>query len=194
MVEDILKIEDDYFDISNISYIDDYVLVFFRNFDYRPNTSLNLTKPKYFKIESLVLRIDQEQIQNLFKKSEFDINYNISTDGYIKQFFLNIAIKIPLIIKPCKYSQDKYNIINSINFKDIYDKIFEVSEIDKDKFILVYTKKFYVAENNTMIKKFDYNSIYYYNCFYIIPHINIFYNYEKVDNKYLCELSGTIIN
>ncbi len=55
-------------------------------------------------------------------------------------------------------------------------------------------KNFNISEKNTNINTYNINKAQYYNYFYIIPQINILYNYEKIENKYLCELSGTIIN
>lgn len=194
MAENILKIKNDYFDISNISYLDDYVFVVLHNFDYRPNMPLNLTNPKFFNFEKNILKINHEDTNDLFNKNYLELNYDVSTDGFVKQFFFNFAIKLPYMYKPIKYSSDKYLIINSYNFMEIYDKIFELFEIDKNKFVIVYTKKFYTTIKNTMIKKYEENNYYFNSNYFIIPHINIYYNYEKVDNKYLCELSGTIIN
>jgi hypothetical protein len=194
MAENILKINNDYFDISKISYLNDYYILLFKNFDYRPNIPLDLTSNKYLNFESELFRINHENIIDLIRTTPIKINYNTSTDGYMRQIFPNIAIKIPIIFNPDHHSLNKFNILNSINFKEIYDYIFEMSEFDKNKYLYVYTKNYYSTKKNTMIKTFDKETSYFYNYFYFIPHINIFYNYEKVDNKYLCELTGTIIN
>jgi hypothetical protein len=194
MAENILKINNDYFDISKILNLDDYNIMLFKNFDYRPNMSLDLTNIKYFKFESNIYRINHEDIIDFIRTTPLQINYNTSADGCIRQIFPNIAIKIPNIFRLEYNTIDRYHILNSINLKEIYDHIFELSEFDKDKYIFVYTKNYYVSKKNTSIKTFDKDTAYFYNYYYIIPHINVFFNYEKVDNKYLCELSGTIIN
>ncbi len=189
MVENILKIDSDYFDISNIDDINDYNILLLKNFKHRPNMSLKLKDNK-------LTRINFEEINNI-RKIPIKINYNSTFNGYMTQIFPSIAIKIPNIFTTNHNSSDKINIFNSINLKEIYEYVFELSNFDKNNYVLCYTKNFNIPEKNTNINIYNINKAHYYNYynyFYVIPQINILYNYEKIENKYLCELSGTIIN
>lgn len=190
MNENILKINNDYFDISNISNLDNYLILIFKNFVYRSIMPIELTNIKYWNFESKLIKINYEDIENLIKMDQIQINFDTTYNGNNIQIFSNIAIKIPNIFRHNENLKNKCHILNSINLKEIYEHIFKISKFQKDKYIFVYTKDYYLSKKNM---DSDYNKLCLKNYLCIIPQINIYYDYEKVENKYLCELSGTVI-
>ena len=188
--DNILKYCDDFYYNLN-SYTDEF-LDTIKEFSLRPNNPIRKIGIPFFKT-------DTDNVNRILEK-EYDImpiklhtdQFNLTNKILMKQYFYNVALNIPSINSP-KIDNGLVKIYNSKNLDMVYKKILE-NIGNKENLYFVYTKRFYKSSSNNYIKYFDEYLMEKKNCYYIIPQINIYINYNKIENKLICELSGTIIN
>jgi len=188
--DNILKYCDDFYYNLN-SYTDEF-LDTIKEFSLRPNNPIRKIGIPFFKT-------DTDNVNRILEK-EYDImpiklhtdQFNLTNKILMKQYFYNVALNIPSINSP-KIDNGLVKIYNSKNLDMGYLAILE-NIGNKENLYFVYTKRFYKSSSNNYIKYFDEYLMEKKNCYYIIPQINIYINYNKIENKLICELSGTIIN
>ena len=187
----LIKIKDDYFNISTLT---DSSYKIMSEFGFRPNVPIRKTNLPFIKV-------DQEDIENFFYE---DKNYELYWDYFpinnkefshlsIQQNFINMAIKIPSILYPEVFENNIIKIFNSRNIENTYKKIIKEAGHDLNNIVLVYTKRFHFPDKYGGVK-FDESTINEKKCYYVIPQINIYNNYHMLENKFICELTGTIMS
>lgn len=190
--DNLTKIKDDYyFNFDNLTNKNVNII---NEFGLRPNIPIRKTNLPFIKV-------DQEDIELFYLEDKnyelywdyFPINNQEFSNMSIQQNFINMAIKIPSILFPEVYENNIVKIFNSKNLENCYKKIIKKANQNLDNIILVYTKRFYIPNKYSDIK-FDESKINKKKCYYIIPQINIYNNYHMLDNKYICELTGTIMS
>ncbi len=186
------KIKDDfYFNFDNLNN-QNYKIM--QEFGLRPNMPIR-------KSNLIFIEVEQEDIKSFYFK---DKNYSLYWDNFpinnqefshlnIQQNFINISVKIPAILHPEIYENNIVKIFNSKNLENCYRKIIQDAGHNLNNMILVYTKRFYLPDKYGGIK-FNEETVNNKGYFYIIPHINIYNNYHMLDNKFICELTGTIMS
>lgn len=174
--------------------LDEEYLEILNKFELRKNASIRKTSLPFIKIEqeNTINALNEDKNCELYW-DYFPINNQKFPQLSIQQNFMNIAIKVPSIMYPEINDKGIAKIFNSRNLLIPYEKIFEESGQNIDNMFLVFTKKFYLP-NNFGANKFSENKMNQNKCYYIIPHINIYNNYYKINNKFICELTGTIIS
>lgn len=187
----LIKIKDDYYDFDNLT---DKNFKIMSEFGFRPNVPIRKTNLPFIKV-------DQENIERFYLE---DKNYELYWDYFpinnqefshltIQQNFINMAIKIPSILYPEIYDNNVIKVFNSRNIENTYKKIIKDSGHNPDNMVMVYTKRFHVPYKYGEIK-FDEGLLNEKKCYYIIPQINIYNNYHMLDDKFICELTGTLMS
>lgn len=188
--EHILKYHDDFY--YNLKSYTDEIINIIKEFNLRPNNPIRKLGISFYKTDNDNIIEILENENNIIPIKLQTEQFNLTNKILVKQYFYNIALYIPSINSP-KIDKDIVKIYNSKNLDNIYRKILEIIG-NKENLYLIYTKRFYKSANSNYLKYFDEYLMEKKNCYYIIPQINIYINYNKIENKLICELSGTIIN
>ncbi len=174
----LLAYKNDYYVVNNKDLTDSHL----NCFNCRPHVPLKHLNS----INTGIYKTDFEECDEHIKKCVFYYNkFYLSDDSEIniKQYFFNISFQLPAV-SVFEHNMDYILGINSMFMSDIYADIIYESNLNKDDCQFVYTKTYYVCDNNNMFDDKPY---------YIIPHINVYDNMHIFGGKSICELTGTII-